>query len=43
MTRFRTLSPLAILFAATAFAAPASAAPASGPDRYFTGSDLFNL
>ena len=43
MTRFRTLSPLAILFAATALAAPASAAPATGPDRYFTGSDLFNL
>ena len=43
MTRFRTLSPLAILFAATALAAPASAAPATGPARYFTGSDLFNL
>jgi dipeptidyl aminopeptidase/acylaminoacyl peptidase len=43
VTRFRTLSPLAILFAATALAAPAVAAPASGPDRYFTGSDLFNL
>lgn len=43
MTRFRTLSPLAILFAATALAAPASAAPTTSPDRYFTGSDLFNL
>jgi dipeptidyl aminopeptidase/acylaminoacyl peptidase len=43
VTRFRTLSPLAILFAATALAAPAAAAPANGPDRYFTGSDLFNL
>src|SRR3982750_1394416 len=37
------LSPLAILFAATALAAPAAAAPATGPSRYFTGSDLFNL
>jgi len=43
VNRFRTLSPLAILFAATALAAPAVAAPANGPDRYFTGSDLFNL
>jgi len=39
----RMLSPLAILFAATAFTAPASAAPATGPNRYFTGADLFNL
>src|SRR4029079_1281781 len=37
------LSPLAILFAATALVAPALAAPAAGPSRYFTGSDLFNL
>jgi dipeptidyl aminopeptidase/acylaminoacyl peptidase len=37
------LSPLAMLFAATALAAPAAAAPAAGPSRYFTGSDLFNL
>lgn len=37
------LSSLAILFAATALAAPAAAAPATGPSRYFTGSDLFNL
>lgn len=43
MTRIRTLSPLAILFAATALNAPVTAAPATGPDRYFTGSDLFNL
>jgi dipeptidyl aminopeptidase/acylaminoacyl peptidase len=39
----RTLSPLTILFAATALNAPAGAAPATGPSRYFTGSDLFNL
>jgi len=37
------LSQLAMLFAATALAAPAMAAPATGPSRYFTGSDLFNL
>ena len=37
------LSPLAILFAASALSAPAFAAPATGPNRYFTGSDLFNL
>lgn len=43
MISFRTLSPLAILLAATALAAPAQAAPANGPDRYLTGSDLFNL
>ena len=43
MTLTAKLSPLAMLFAATALAAPASAAPAAGPDRYFTGSDLFNL
>ena len=42
MTRFRTLPTLAILFAATALA-PAQAAPATGPSRYFTGGDLFNL
>ena len=40
MTSTRTL---AILFAATVIAAPAAAAPATGPTRYFTGSDLFNL
>jgi dipeptidyl aminopeptidase/acylaminoacyl peptidase len=39
----RSLSPLAILFAATALAAPAVAAPATGPSRYLTGADLFNL
>ncbi len=37
------LSPLAMLFAATALALPAHAAPATGPSRYFTGADLFNL
>src|SRR5579884_4532337 len=36
------LSPMAILFAATALA-PANAAPATGPSRYFTGSDLFDI
>ena len=40
--RFK-LSPLAILFAATVSAAPALAAPATGPSRYLTGSDLFNI
>lgn len=43
MTRFRTLAPIAFLFAATALSAPATAAPAAGPNRYFTGSDLFSL
>ncbi len=43
MKRFHALSPLAMLFAATALAAPAHAAPATGPTRYFTGNDLFNL
>ena len=43
MTRFRTLSPLAALLAAAGLSVPAAAAPATGPDRYFTGSDLFNL
>ena len=43
MTRFRTLSPLVLLFAATALATPAAAAPATGPTRTFTGSDLFSL
>jgi dipeptidyl aminopeptidase/acylaminoacyl peptidase len=37
------LSPLAILFAASVLSAPALAAPATGPTRYFTGNDLFNL
>ena len=37
------LSPLAILVAATALAVPAAATPATGPNRYLTGSDLFNL
>jgi dipeptidyl aminopeptidase/acylaminoacyl peptidase len=43
VTRFRTLSPLAILFAATALSAPAAAAPATGPTRTLTGADLFTL
>lgn len=43
MKRLHALSPLAMLFAATALAAPAHAAPATGPTRYFTGNDLFNL
>ena len=43
MTPFRMLSPLAILFVAITLALPVSAAPATGPSRYFTGSDLFNL
>jgi len=41
VTRIRSLS-LALL-AATCFAHPISAAPATGPSRYFTGSDLFDL
>jgi len=36
-------STLAMLFAATALSTPATAAPATGPSRYFTGSDLFDL
>ena len=43
MKRLHALSPLAMLFAATALAAPPHAAPATGPARYFTGNDLFNL
>ncbi len=43
MKSIRMLSPLAILFAATALTTPAAAAPATGPSRYFTGADLFNL
>ena len=42
MPRIRSLT-LAILCAATALSAPALAKPATGPSRYFTGSDLFNL
>ena len=41
MTRIRSLS-LALL-AATCFAQSITAAPATGPSRYFTGSDLFDL
>ncbi len=43
MKLIRSVSPLAIVFAAAAFSAPAFAAPATGPQRAFTGSDLFNL
>jgi dipeptidyl aminopeptidase/acylaminoacyl peptidase len=43
MNSMRMLSPLAILLAASALAAPALAAPATGPSRYLTGADLFNL
>jgi hypothetical protein len=43
VTRFRTLPAFAAFLAATALAAPAAAAPATGPNRYFTGSDLFSL
>src|SRR3982751_6819835 len=41
VTRIRSLSLL--LFAATCLAPHATAAPATGPSRYFTGSDLFDL
>ncbi len=43
MKVFRSISPLAILLAATALAAPASAEPANGPNPLFTGRDLFDL
>ena len=43
MTTIRTLSPLAILFAATALAAPAGAKPADAASPAFTGRDLFDL
>ncbi len=39
----KSISPLALLLAATCFAAPALAAPADAPNPAFTGSDLFNL
>ena len=42
MTLIRALSPLAVLIAATALT-PVHATPATGPSRYFTGGDLFNL
>ena len=38
-----TLKKLAILFAASALSTPAAAAPATGPGRYLTGGDLFNI
>src|SRR4051812_16320131 len=37
----RSLAPVALLLAAVEV--PAQAAPTTGPDRYFTGADLFNL
>jgi len=40
---FRSMSPLAILFAATGLSAPLQAEPASGPNPLFTGRDLFDL
>ena len=43
MRAIRSLSPLAILFAATSLSTPALAAPATAPSRYLTGEDLFNL
>ena len=43
MNHTRTLSALAIVCAATSLNAPVLAAPATGPTRYFTGADLFNL
>ena len=43
MRFFVSLAPLALLLSATNLTAPASAAPATGPNRYLTGSDLFNL
>src|SRR5205823_750584 len=42
VTLIRALSPLAVLIAATALT-PVHATPATGPSRYFTGGDLFNL
>src|SRR6187200_878308 len=38
-----SLAPLALLLSATSLTTPAGAAPATGPNRYLTGSDLFNL
>ena len=43
MNHTRTLSALAIVCAAHSLNAPVLAAPATGPTRYFTGADLFNL
>jgi dipeptidyl aminopeptidase/acylaminoacyl peptidase len=40
VTSIRTI---ALLAAATALGSPLVAKPAAGPDRYFTGGDLFNL
>ena len=41
MNLTRSIAPLALLCAATALSTPALAKPADGPDRYFTGGDLF--
>jgi dipeptidyl aminopeptidase/acylaminoacyl peptidase len=43
VSRLRTLSPFAALLTAASFSVSATAAPATGPTRYLTGSDLFNL
>ena len=43
MKAIRSLSLLAMMFAATALTAPAIAAPATGPNPLFTGGDLFDL
>ena len=39
----RTVKLSLALLAATCLSAPVAAAPATGPSRYFTGSDLFDL
>ncbi len=43
MRLIRSLSPLAILFAATVLSAPAASEPADAPNPLFTGRDLFDL
>ena len=43
MNLIRSMSPLAMLFAATVLSAPAAAALADGPSPTFTGRDLFDL
>jgi dipeptidyl aminopeptidase/acylaminoacyl peptidase len=39
----KAIRPLALFCAATALSFPVIAKPATGPDRYLTGGDLFNL
>jgi dipeptidyl aminopeptidase/acylaminoacyl peptidase len=39
----KAIRSFALLCAATSFSTPALAKPATGPSRYFTGDDLFNL